>query len=409
MTVTQAGPVPTSPEPSDPASPTSSDVLSAARDLVPLLARGAEQGERDRRLPEESVKALADAGLFKLAVPQRYGGHEAPLRTLVDVADVLAEGDGSSSWVVAVSNSVAWIVSLFPERAQDEVFGADPEAKVSGVLTPSATARRVEGGFRVSGRWHYASGAWHADWAVIGFPVPDATGEIVDQGIALIPAADYTVEESWFVAGLRATGSNTVVAEDVFVPEHRLLSVPKALAGDYPVQRSGTPLARAAFTQFLTGAPLVAPQLGLGRAALELVKSKAADKAVTFTFFEKQRDSTAFQLQIAEATLKIDTARLHVHHAVDAIDTAARGTALDALGRTRARAGLSHAVGQVTEAIDLLLTAHGAGSFADSAPLQRIWRDAGIAARHAILQPAVIKELYGKALLGVEERISPLV
>ncbi|MFJ1589119.1 acyl-CoA dehydrogenase family protein [Kitasatospora albolonga] len=391
-------------------SPEPSELLRTARELVPHLARNAEQGERDRRLTDETVKLLTDAGMFRLAVPQRYGGHEVSLRTLVDVSAVLAEGDGSSAWVVAVGSSLAWAVSLFPEQAQDEVFGADPDTRVSGVLTPSATARRTEGGYRVSGRWHYASGSWHADWSVIGFPVPDATGRIVDQGMALIPAADYTVEDTWFVAGMRATGSNALVAEDIFVPDHRVVSVPKAMAGDYPVQRSGGRQPRSAFEQFLTAAPLVATQLGLGRAALELVKDKSAEKAITFTFFEKQRDSTAFQLRIAEAAQKIDTARLHVHRAAADIDGAAeRGEPLDALGRIQARADLSGAVGHITEAIDILLTAHGAASFADSNPLQRIWRDSAVSARHAILQPAMIKEMYGKTLLGVDEPISPLV
>ncbi|MFI9123578.1 acyl-CoA dehydrogenase family protein [Streptomyces bikiniensis] len=389
--------------------PEHSALLRGARGLVPLLARNAEQGERDRRLSEETVKSLADAGLFKLAVPRRYGGHEASVRTLADVSAILAEGDGSSAWVVSVCNSVAWVVSLFPERAQDELFGADPEARISGVLTPSATARKVEGGFRVSGRWHYASGAWHADWALIGFPVPDSTGETVDHGMALLPSADYTVEDTWHVAGMRATGSNCVVAEEAFVPEHRVLSVPKAMAGDYPAQRSGSALARSAFTQFLTGAPLAAPQLGLGRAALDLVRDQAAAKAFTFTFFDKQRDSAAFQLRVAEAAVRIDSAELHLRRAVDDIDAAARGRALDALGRLRARADLSAAIGYVTEAVDTLLTAHGAGGFAEASPLQRIWRDSAVGARHAILQPQMIKEMYGKALLGVEEQISPLV
>ncbi|ARF76203.1 oxidoreductase [Kitasatospora albolonga] len=391
-------------------SPEPSELLRTARELVPHLARNAEQGERDRRLTDETVKLLTDAGMFRLAVPQRYGGHEVSLRTLVDVSAVLAEGDGSSAWVVAVGSSLAWAVSLFPEQAQDEVFGADPDTRVSGVLTPSATARRTEGGYRVSGRWHYASGSWHADWSVIGFPVPDATGRIVDQGMALIPAADYTVEDTWFVAGMRATGSNALVAEDIFVPDHRVVSVPKAMAGDYPVQRSGGRQPRSAFEQFLTAAPLVATQLGLGRAALELIKEKSAEKAITFTFFEKQRDSTAFQLRIAEAAQKIDTAHLHVHRAAADIDGAAeRGEPLDALGRIQARADLSGAVGHITEAIDILLTAHGAASFADSNPLQRIWRDSAVSARHAILQPAMIKEMYGKTLLGIDEPISPLV
>ncbi|MEW2060269.1 MULTISPECIES: acyl-CoA dehydrogenase family protein [unclassified Streptomyces] len=388
----------------------SSDLLRTARELVPLLARNAEQGERDRRLTDESVKSLTAGGMFRLSVPKRYGGHEVSLRTLVDVSATLAEGDGSASWVVAVGSSLAWVTSLFPEQAQDEVFGADPDTRISGVLTPSATAERADGGYRVSGRWHYASGSWHAGWSVIGFPVPDSTGQIVDQGIALVPATDYTVEDTWFVAGMRATGSNCLVARDVFVPDHRVVSVPKAMAGDYPVQRSGGPHPRSAFVQFLTAAPLVATQLGLGRAALEQVRSKSAEKAVTFTYFEKQRDSTAFQLRFAEAAQKIGTAHLHVHRATADVDGAARrGEALDPLQRIHARADLSGAVGHVTEAIDILLTAHGAASFADTNPLQRIWRDSAVSARHAILQPSMIKEMYGKVLLGVEEQISPLV
>lgn len=233
----------------------SSELLRTARELVPLLARNAEQGERDRRLTDESVKSLTAGGMFRLAVPKRYGGHEVSLRTLADVSATLAEGDGSASWVVAVGSSLAWVTSLFPEQAQDEVFGADPDTRISGVLTPSATAERVDGGYRVSGRWHYASGSWHAGWSLIGFPVPDSTGRIVDQGMALIPAADYTVEDTWFVAGMRATGSNCLVAQDIFVPDHRVVSVPKAMAGDYPVQRSGGPHPRSAFVQFLTAAP----------------------------------------------------------------------------------------------------------------------------------------------------------
>ncbi|MEU4173695.1 acyl-CoA dehydrogenase family protein [Streptomyces sp. NPDC026589] len=388
----------------------SSELLRTARELVPLLARNAEQGERDRRLTDESVKSLTAGGMFRLAVPKRYGGHEVSLRTLVDVSATLAEGDGSASWVVGVGSSLAWVTSLFPEQAQDEVFGADPDTRISGVLTPSATAERVDGGYRVSGRWHYASGSWHAGWSVIGFPVPDSTGQIVDQGIALIPAADYTVEDTWFVAGMRATGSNCLVAQDIFVPDHRVVSVPKAMAGDYPVQRSGGPHPRSAFVQFLTAAPLVAPQLGLGRAALELVRSKSAEKAITFTYFEKQRDSTAFQLRVADAAQKIDTAHLHVHRATADIDGAARrGEALDPLQRIQARADLSGAIGHITEAIDILLTAYGAAGFAETNPLQRIWRDSAVSARHAILQPSMIKEMYGKALLGVEEQISPLV
>jgi alkylation response protein AidB-like acyl-CoA dehydrogenase len=385
------------------------DLVATARELAPLLAKNAAQGEQDRRVAEESIRALTDAGLFKIAVPRRYGGHETSMRTMLDVSATIAEADGGTSWVLTLCNVCAWVTGLFPERAQDEVFGADPDAKVSGVLAPTAEARRVDGGFVVSGRWYYNSGSWHADWAVLGMPIVDADGEVVDQGLALIPSSDYTVEDTWFVAGMKSTGSNCLVVQDAFVPDHRIMSVPSAIAGDYPTEHTTETLYRSAFVPILA-LVLVGPQLGLGRAALNLVIDKAARKPISYTFFEKQSDSVAFQLQVADAAMKIDSAHLHAYRAADDIDrAAARGEYPDYLTRARVRADTGRVAEYVTDAIDILLSAHGAGSFAEVNPLQRIWRDANVAARHAVVLPAVAYEVYGKALLGLDERITPLV
>jgi alkylation response protein AidB-like acyl-CoA dehydrogenase len=299
---------------------------------------------------------------------------------------------------------------LFPEKAQDEVFGADPEAKVSGVLAPTATTEQVEGGYRVSGRWYYNSGSWHATWAVLGIPVTDEQGEVIDQGLVLVPRSDLGLEETWFVAGMKSSGSNCLVAENIFVPEHRFLSVPAAIEGDYPSERTQQePLYRSAFVPILS-LVLVGPQLGMGRAALELVRDKAGKKPISYTFFEAQADSTSFQLQLAQAALKIDTATFHAQRAAADIDTAAEsGTYPDELTRARVRADTGYVAEQITGAIDILLSAHGAGSFADVNPLQRIWRDSATAARHAIVSPVIGYELFGKALVGSEDRITPLV
>lgn len=200
------------------------------------------------------------------------------------------------------------------------------------------------------------------------------------------------------------------MAEDVFVPEHRVMHVPAAIAGDYPTEHAGTePLYRSAFVPILA-LVLIGPQLGMGRAALELVTSKAAKKPVSYTFYAAQRDSTAFQLQIAEAARLIDTAHLHAYRAAADIDeAAASGVYPDFLARARVRSDTGYVVECVTRAIDILLSAHGAGSFAEVNTLQRIWRDSATAARHAVVSPVVGYEVYGKALLGVEETITPLV
>src|SRR4051812_19351596 len=170
--------------------PTSEELLSRIRELQPLLAKNSAQGEKDRRVVEESIQALTDAGIFKIAQPKRYGGYEASMRTMLDVSSAVAEADGGTAWVVTLCNVCAWVAGLFSEQAQDDVWAANPDAKISGVLAPTAESVKVDGGFRITGRWFYNSGSWHANWAVLGLPIVNQTGETVDQGLALISRDD---------------------------------------------------------------------------------------------------------------------------------------------------------------------------------------------------------------------------
>ncbi|NQE93058.1 oxidoreductase [Nocardia terpenica] len=389
--------------------PDISDLVDTARRLVPVLRAHAARNESERRLSGETIAALTDSGMFKLLVPKRFGGYQVPLRNFLDITATLAEGEGAASWLAAVCNSCAWMASLFPERAQHDVFGAGRDVIVSGVTAPTATAVRVYGGFRVSGRWHYNSGSWHADWAVLGIPLVDSDGTVVDSALALVPAADYTVEDTWFMAGMAATGSNCLVAEDVFIPEHRVMALAPVLGGSYPTEHTDEVLYRSAFGPFVATV-IVGPLLGLGRAALDLVTAKAAEKSIAFTVYEKQRDSTAFQVAVADAALKIDTAHLHAYRAAEVVDESAAGAIFPELPlRARVRADLGHVVENVVEAINTLLYIHGSSSFAAGNDLQRIWRDANVGARHAVVQPLIGKEIYGKALLGVDEQVSPLL
>ncbi|ABY22361.1 oxidoreductase [Renibacterium salmoninarum ATCC 33209] len=303
--------------------PDRAQLVARATELTTLLKKNAAEGEKNRRVVEESIQALTEAGLFKLAVPKRYGGYETDMRTMLDVSKAVGYADGGTAWVLTLTNICAWLTGLFPVKAQDEVFGADPDAKVSGVLTPTSTTVKVDGGYKVTGRWYYNSGSWHATWAVMGIPITDETGAVVDQGLALIPTSEMTLEDTWFVAGMRSSGSNCLVAEDVFVPDHRIMSVPPAIEGDYPTEQlDSEALYRSAFVPILV-LVLIGPQLGLGQAALDFVIDKSAKKSVAYTFFDKQRDSVAFQLQVAEAAQLLDTANLHAYRATQDIDDAA--------------------------------------------------------------------------------------
>ncbi len=389
--------------------PTSEELVARIRALHPLLKKNAAQGEQDRRVVEESIEALTEAGAFKIAQPKRYGGYETSMRTMLDVSSAVAEADGGTAWVVALINVCNWCVGLFPKQAQEDIWGKNPGAKVSGVLAPSATSVKADGGQRVTGKWFWNSGSFHSEWAMVGFPIVNEEGQPVDQGVALIPRSELDWEDTWFVAGMRSSGSNAIIANDVFVPYHRIMSVPLAINGTYPTEFSDEELYRSALVPILA-LVLAGPQLGLGRAALDIVKSKADSKAISYTFFTKQSDSTAFQLQLAEAAMLIDTAHLHAYRAADQIDDAAvSGSYPDVLARARMRADTGWSVEHIQKAIQVLLYAAGASSFAETNPLQRIWRDSSVAARHAVVAPIVAYEVYGKALLGRNDQISPLI
>ncbi|MCX0242269.1 acyl-CoA dehydrogenase family protein [Streptomyces drozdowiczii] len=391
--------------------PTSRTALKAhATQLLPLLKENAARTEADRRVAEENIEALTDAGLFRLTVPRRFGGHEADFGTFLDVTSELARGCGSTAWVATLVNVCNWMVGLYPERVQQEVFGENPDARVCGVLAPSASCRAVDGGLVVSGRWGFASGSLHAQSASLGIPVVDASGQQTDQGAALIPMDELTVEDTWYVAGMRGTGSNTLVADEVFVPEHRILSVTRGVRGDYPTEHTEEALYRSALVPVLA-LVLAGPQVGLAQAGMDVVRaSLAKGKGISYTFYERASEAPSTQIQLAEAAQLIDTARLHLMRAADDIDSwAARGEYMPFETRARVRMDTGYVARRSREALDLLLSVQGAGSFAEASPLQRIWRDQETGSRHAVINPAIAGELYGRALLGIEEQVTPLI
>jgi alkylation response protein AidB-like acyl-CoA dehydrogenase len=389
--------------------PSTRELVERAANIRPILEQQAEETDRIRRLPEAIVQALKDAGLCRLMVPKRFGGYQTDIRTYIAVMAELGRGCGSTAWVASLINICAWLASLFPERAQQDIWGPKSDAWIAGSLAPHGDAKPVDGGWRVTGRWMWASGCMHAQWAACGIHMNNPRGETVGFGLSLMPMEQLAIEDVWFVAGMKGTGSNTIVAKDVFVPEHRFLPYPDAFQGHYRTEHQDEIVYRVALVP-VTILILIGSQLGVARTALEHVIAKAPTRGVTHTDFTTQTQSTGFQIQVAEAAMKIETANLHAFRAAEDLDrAAAAGQHPDLTSRARVRMDTALVAKYCREAVDLLVSAHGTSSLADFNRMQRLWRDIHVASRHAITDWQVNLEIYGRALLGVHPNITPLI
>jgi 3-hydroxy-9,10-secoandrosta-1,3,5(10)-triene-9,17-dione monooxygenase len=374
-----------------------SDVTGAARALQPVLRKFAEFGDTHRRSADEVIEALQDAGMFRLFTPRRFGGLATDLVTLLEVTTALGEADGSAAWLVGVAASTSWLVAHGSPELQEEVLGAEPDARIAGGAAGAGTARATTGGRLVSGRWAYASGAPHASWAAVMATLTGEGGSPPAPVFALMPMAEVHVADTWHTSGLRGTGSNTVVADDVFVPAHRLITM-DALSNQ--AQSGIDPLYRLPF-QSVGECSLIGPMLGVGCAALAFVVESATHKQIAHTAAGgTQGESVGVQLQIADAALRLQTAQLHTWSVAETA-TSHVDSPPDPAALARSHAQSCHAMHEISSAVNILVDVHGSGGFAEASPLRRIAGDVAIGTRHAAYNATVGNEQFGKALLGV--------
>jgi alkylation response protein AidB-like acyl-CoA dehydrogenase len=375
------------------------ELVARVTALVPLIREHAQETSEARRVVPEVMTAIEEAGLLNLFVPKRYGGHGANMATAVQVIGEVSRGDGSTGWAVSLLNVCTWFATTFSEKAQQEIFGANPNAKVCGIFTPGSKSERVDGGYLVSGRWPYSSGSFAADWATLGIAVDVAEGED-PRALAAIPSSAWTIDPTWYVTGMKGSGSDTIVVEDHFVPDHMVQRFPDMREANFLTPYTGDQNSHMAFIP-VAALILVAPQLGLARHALERTRASLPDKPVAYSVYTAAKNSPTHQLGVANAATKFHLAELLMKQACLDIDSnAAQGRlpTMEVRGRIRNDTGVVAEL--VKDGIDNLLTANGAGSFADANTMSRIWRDAEIAGRHAYVSPEVGKEVYGKLLLG---------
>lgn len=379
------------------------EFVERAMALIPVLRDRAADAETLRRLPDENVAALKREGLFKVLQPRRHGGAQLSLHTHVDTVAAIARGCAATAWCMGVIHAHSWLMGSFPEAAQQETYGADPDTIISAVIAPRGTATPADGGYVLNGFWPFASGCQHAQFLLLGARILDAGGAIVDEADLLVPATDITINDDWHVAGLRGTGSCSVIAKNVFVPRHRYLSLPGLSEGRTPgaAPHEGS-LYKSAAVPVLSLA-LTPAAVGIAEAALEAFQERLPGRLIAYTNGEVQLESATTHRQVADAATRLHVARLLLHRCVDDIEAAAeRGAIMAFTDRARVRMDCAHAVRQCLEAVETLFLACGGSGLAESNPLQRAWRDLHAINMHGALALEVNQEMFGRILLGLK-------
>ncbi|TDC42960.1 acyl-CoA dehydrogenase [Micromonospora sp. KC213] len=382
------------------AAPPRSELARRAADMVPLLREKAQKAEESRRLPEDVIAAITDAGLLKMRLPARYGGYESDMRTVVDVVSELGRGDGSTAWTMAVWMISSWMAGLFPDEVQEEIFST-PDVRISGILSPGAVAVPTEGGVILNGKWSFNTGATQSHWNTNAAvrPTPDGGHEPV---MVAVPISDLQIVDDWHTAGMRGSGSVTTVADGVFVPERRVVSMGPVIQGA-PLTNSnaGSSMYRVPFMS-MACTTVGASCLGLAKGAREAFFERLPGRKITYTDYADQSQAPITHLQVADATTRIDEADFHAYRSAELLDRkAAAGEEWTIEERARIRLDLGAVCQRSKEAVDLLNTASGGSSIYQDVPIQRIARDVQTLNLHAIMHPNTNLELYGRILCGL--------
>jgi alkylation response protein AidB-like acyl-CoA dehydrogenase len=363
---------------------TTAPVLTRAREIAELARGMADQIDSARRLPPELVDALRDSGLLRAGAPLEAGALELPAGTALRCAEEVARGDASAGWCVSIGITSTLLVAYLPPQSRNELFG-NGRGLAAGVWAPQGRATRVAGGVVVSGRWAFCSGITHADVLFAGCMLDDKPA------VVAMPTEQLQILDTWHTLGLRGTGSHDTVAEEVFVPDERVLSIFDGPVIDRPLYR---------FPPFgFFAACITAAAMGNARAAIDnFIELADTKKGVAASRTLAQRST--IQVAVATADSALEAARAGYYQAIESAWQAAEdGPSVPLAARTRLRLAATHGARVSADVVRSMYDLAGGSAIYDGAPLQRRLRDAFTATAHFQVNEAS-RELPGRILLG---------
>ncbi|EMD24823.1 3-hydroxy-9,10-secoandrosta-1,3,5(10)-triene-9,17-dione monooxygenase oxygenase subunit [Amycolatopsis azurea] len=377
------------------------DVIAGIRELLPVLRERAQEAEDARRVPEESVKALQETGFFKLLQPKTFGGLEADPVSFYTAVKLVASACGSTGWVASILGVHPWHLGLFEAQAQQDVWGDDTDVRISSSYAPMGKADVVDGGYRLSGRWSFSSGCDHATWVLLGGPV-FKDGKPVDFCTYLVPISDYTIEDVWDTVGLRGTGSNDIIVNDVFVPKHRALSFIATSKCKTPGQEINPgPLYKLPYGS-VHPSTITAPIIGMAQGAYDAHVEYQGKRVRAAYAGEQSKEDPFAKVRIAEAASEIDAAWLQLTHNIDELyQLACKGEKLPFPTRLRVRRDQVRGTERAIFAIDRLFENSGGRALQAGTPIQRFWRDAHAGRVHAANDAERAYVMFGTGAFGL--------
>ncbi|ANZ41980.1 acyl-CoA dehydrogenase [Lentzea guizhouensis] len=374
------------------------DVVERARELVPLLRANGDKTEQANQALPENLAAVREAGLFRIPTPVEWGGLGLGLRAEVAVAAELARGCPSTGWLLMVNSAGRGLLQgMFAPDVVEAIYAEDPDVTIANAGSAGGVAVRIDGGYSYTGSIPYASGCTHSAYTLaLANGVVENGEPAMALSSVLVRTEEAEIKYVWDVAGMRGTGSNTVVATDLFVPEPHVAY--------HPINpETGAPEGMGTPTHTLTAtANVLAPLVGTAQGALELVQELfGKGKPVFYTVHGAIADSHGARTWLAEAAHHVDTAWQHLWRVVDVLEPALEQHAdLPDAERTRLRMHAASAVREARAGLSKIMDLGGAGAFASANPLQRFFRDFETGSRHWTVNPFIALEDHGSALLG---------
>ncbi len=366
-------------------------VLARVRALTASIRDQAASAEEARTVPRATVDALLAAGITRILIPPRYGGYGLSLDTWFEVVREISKADASHGWCASLMIHHPHYLSQFPQAAQEMVWSEGLDVSIAASIQPSGRVTRADGGYRISGEFAFASGINHSRWLIVGSMVDKEATFFV------IKPNEFKIKDTWFTTAMRATGSNTAVCDDVYVPDDHTLALSDIREGNAPGGKlHADPIYRAPWISY---APLTfaVPMLGAAQGAYEVfvewTKTRRASRG-GFAIAEV----TSVQVRLARVAADLDAAELLLRRAVET----ARASKPPSLAlRARTMRDCSRAAELCVSAIDTLVGMGGTAVFAASHPIQRAWRDIHFAGMHVALNPEQNFSHYGRLAFGL--------